>query len=681
MPTYLTPGVYVEEMPSGSMPLTAAATAVAAFVGYTAKAPLDKPDIDPLGEMPRLVTSWAEYKKLYGGFTNDALLPQAVYGYFNNGGGRCYIVRIPDRSLKKASLSLVSEDLGEGMLQLSADGAKPLVTFQSLATSGDTIVELNPQKSEADQQEAAKELEAAEARLADWQKTIRTQAQATAEGVVEAAVAAASAKGVERRAGSAASAARKLGEDPVAAASDRTSNAEQAAKDVATSSAQDAAEKAAIKAAEKAVAQAKADAATTDEAQAAAASAAIEAAFKAAGDDEEAGDAVQAAENAARAAAGDALDGGPKFDVRITHGDTVEWYPGLDVGQLDDVLNAESELVQVISHAGDDAWLAIGDDGVKMTLAQSNELDVVKSDFDGDFEERKGVTGLAIAEDVTMVMIPDLITAATKGQPPGKYDKKLWMGVQQALVAHCENERNRLAILDPPPDLNPQEVRQWRDLANLDSKFAALYYPWLEVDNPAGSTADGNSTVVVPPCGHMAGIWARTDETRGVWKAPANEPVRGILGVAQSITKLEQELLNPVGINAIRGFGTQGTKVWGARTLSATDPSWKYINVRRLFNMVEATIMDGTQWVVFEPNDQALWERVKRTVNAFLLGLWRDGALFGASPDEAFFVKCDSENNPPESRDEGKLIVEVGIAPVLPAEFVIFRISQKAQTS
>jgi phage tail sheath protein FI len=142
-----------------------------------------------------------------------------------------------------------------------------------------------------------------------------------------------------------------------------------------------------------------------------------------------------------------------------------------------------------------------------------------------------------------------------------------------------------------------------------------------------------------------------------------------------NITKAEQGLLNPIGVNCIRPFGTRGIRAWGARTLSA-ETDWQYINVRRLFNMIETTIMDGTQWVVFEPNDLALWQKVKRTLNAYLRGLWRDGALFGASPAEAFYVKCDAENNPPESIDLGRLIVEVGIAPVKPAEFVIFRISQ-----
>jgi phage tail sheath protein FI len=191
------------------------------------------------------------------------------------------------------------------------------------------------------------------------------------------------------------------------------------------------------------------------------------------------------------------------------------------------------------------------------------------------------------------------------------------------------------------------------------------------VADPSG---EGDSKLV-PPSGHMAGIWARNDSERGVHKAPANEVVRGAIGLETQVSRNEQDTLNPVGINCIRAFPGRGIRVWGARTLSS-DPSWRYLNVRRLFNFVEKSIDNGTQWVVFEPNDMDLWGRVRRNVGAFLIRLWADGALFGESADQAFFVKCDAELNTEEVRDAGQLIVEIGIAPVKPAEFVIFRISQ-----
>ncbi len=227
--------------------------------------------------------------------------------------------------------------------------------------------------------------------------------------------------------------------------------------------------------------------------------------------------------------------------------------------------------------------------------------------------------------------------------------------------------------------MTPQQIKDWRsDTAMYDSAYAALYYPWIKVDNPIGT--NGDAEVLIPPSGHIAGVWARTDETRGVWKAPANDTIRGCLDVDYATTQNEQAVLNPIGINCIRTFGTRGIRIWGARTL-ASDTDWRYINVRRLFNMVEATIAEGTQWAVFEPNDMSLWEGIKRTLNAYLRGLWSAGALFGQSVDQAFYVKCDAETNPPESIDQGLLIVEVGIAPVKPAEFVVFRIAQHKQTA
>jgi phage tail sheath protein FI len=302
---------------------------------------------------------------------------------------------------------------------------------------------------------------------------------------------------------------------------------------------------------------------------------------------------------------------------------------------------------------------------------------VQSKNFSGSESARRGINGLAVAEDVTMVVVPDLITAARRED--GSVDLNMWKAVQTALIAHCEQNGNRMAILDAPPAMTPQQIKEWRsDVAMYDSAFAALYYPWIKVENPIG--VNGDREVFVPPSGHLAGLWARTDDTRGVWKAPANDTIRGCLDVERSITQNEQSLLNPIGINCIRPFGTRGIRVWGARTLSS-DTDWRYINVRRLFNMIEATILEGTQYAVFEPNDVNLWEGVKRTLNSFLRGLWSAGALFGASADQAFYVKCDAETNPPESIDEGKLVVEVGIAPVKPAEFIVFRISQQKQVA
>jgi len=288
-------------------------------------------------------------------------------------------------------------------------------------------------------------------------------------------------------------------------------------------------------------------------------------------------------------------------------------------------------------------------------------------DYVGDSADRTGFGGLEAVDTVTMLAAPDLMAVYQQGM----IDLEGVQAVQQAMIGHCELMGDRVAVLDAPPGLNAQQVREWRmDKAGYDSKYASLYWPWIKVSDPV----NGNG-LHVPPSGHVAGLWARNDETRGVHKAPANEVIRGALSLELQITRGEHDQLNPSGINCIRAFPGRGIRVWGARTLSS-DPAWRYLNVRRLFNYVEESILEGTQWVVFEPNDLNLWQRVKRTLNAFLLRVWRDGALFGATPNEAFYVKCDEETNPPEVVDAGQLVVEVGIAPVKPAEFVVFRIAQ-----
>lgn len=285
----------------------------------------------------------------------------------------------------------------------------------------------------------------------------------------------------------------------------------------------------------------------------------------------------------------------------------------------------------------------------------------------GDSADRTGFGGLEAVDEISMVAVPDLMAAYQRGA----IDLEQVKAVQLGLIAHCELMGDRVAIIDPPPGLNARQVRVWRqETAGYDSKYAALYYPWIKSFDPA----TGQSRLV-PPSGHVAGVWARNDSERGVHKAPANEVVRGAVDLEIQITRGEQDLLNPIGVNCIRAFPGRGIRVWGARTLSS-DPAWRYLNVRRYFNYLEESILIGTQWVVFEPNDHALWARIRRNVSAFLVNEWRSGALFGAKPEDAYYVKCDEETNPPESVDVGRVVCEIGIAPVKPAEFVIFRLAQ-----
>ncbi|MCR8633769.1 phage tail sheath family protein [Paenibacillus radicis (ex Xue et al. 2023)] len=244
--------------------------------------------------------------------------------------------------------------------------------------------------------------------------------------------------------------------------------------------------------------------------------------------------------------------------------------------------------------------------------------------------------------------------------------------VQLSLVAHCENLGSRFAILDVPREKTKvADVMTHRNI--FDSNYAAMYNPWLQVFDPLDKR-----NIYIPPSGSMAGIYSRSDQTRGVQKAPANEVVRGAVGLDCQYNKGEQDILNPQGVNLIRHFAGQGIRVWGARTCSSNG-LWKYVNVRRLFIFIEESIKNGTNWVVFEPNDEQLWARVQRTIEAFLTRVWRDGALMGGSPSEAFYVNIGRSTMTQDDIDNGRLICIIGVAPVKPAEFVIFRITQKTR--
>ncbi len=272
---------------------------------------------------------------------------------------------------------------------------------------------------------------------------------------------------------------------------------------------------------------------------------------------------------------------------------------------------------------------------------------------DGGASNRTGIQSLEDIDEVSLCLAPGMWSSS----------------IHSALIQHCEVLKDRFAILDPQDGLSVEGIRTFRE--PLDTKYAALYYPWVEVRDPSVKR-----NVQVGPSGHMAGVYARVDVERGVHKAPANEVIRGITKIAQDVTKREQDMLNPKNINVLRFFPGRGNRIWGARVVSS-DPSWKYINVRRLFIYVEESIDEGTQWVVFEPNDEPLWARVRQTITNFLTSTWRSGALQGAKPDEAFFVRCDHSTMTQDDIDNGRLICLIGIAPVKPAEFVIFRIQQK----
>ncbi len=504
MPTYLSPGVYVEEVANGAGPIEGVGTAIAAFVGITEKGRFNT---------PTLVTNWSQYVESFGDFVESAYLPLSVYGFFQNGGGQAYIVRVALNG---------QAALGDG--DASAVGKLASATD---ADVGSYIV-----------------------------KAIET------------------------------------------------------------------------------------------------------------------GDKAQKISIDVQAPGKDDPKGSFKIVVKKAN-KTVETFGPLTTQKgktnVQTVVNSQSKIIRLERVGDTDLVPAVGSVALKPIDSSTLPEEVNPTDYVGDPARRSGFGGLEAIPDVTMVVAPDIMALHDQGA----LDREAVKAVQTGMIAHCEIMGNRMAILDTPRGLNAQEVKDWRvDFTNYDSAFAAMYWPWVGISDPLSGKKS-----FLPPSGMLAGIWGRNDDTRGVHKAPANEVIRGAIDLELSITRKEHDLLNPVAIDVIRTFPGRGIRVWGARTLTS-DPSWRYLNVRRYFNYLEDSILLGTQWCVFEPNDQKLWARITRTINAFLIREWRSGALFGASPAEAYFVKCDAELNTRETIDAGQVLCEIGVSPVKPAEFVIFRLSQ-----
>jgi uncharacterized protein len=507
MPTYLSPGVYVQEMESGSRPIEGVGTAVAAFVGLAPKGPQNE---------PTLIANWTQFVDNFGDFIPGSYLAHAVYGYFLNGGGLCYVVRVG-----------ASSSAGK------SSGRPKSVNAPASVTIGNLLI-------------------TAKAGGANAKPVTVEVGDATGENQPEGAV---------------------------------------------------------------------------------------------------------------------------KFSVASEGKPTEVWEAVSVVSGRDGLatkVSTESKLVTVEEIAEQPAPVKLDKGSFELVSPVAapeppNMEKLAPGDYVGDPADRTGFSGLEAIDEVTMVAVPDLLAAYEQGA----IDLEGVKAVQLAIIAHCELMGDRVAILDTPPGLSVQQVKEWRQVgAGYDSKFATAYYPWIKVFDPSSGV-----NRFVPPSGHIAGIWARSDDTRGVHKAPANEVIRGVISLETGVTKNEQELLNPIGLNVIRTFPGRGTRVWGARTLSS-DADWRYLNVRRLFNYLEESILIGTQFAVFEPNDPALWSRIRRTISAFLVNEWRKGALFGLTPEEAFYVKCDEETNPAEGIDAGQVVCQIGVAPVKPAEFVIFQLSQ-----
>ncbi len=365
------------------------------------------------------------------------------------------------------------------------------------------------------------------------------------------------------------------------------------------------------------------------------------------------------------------------FESEYVGEDLIEVYDRISLFDIAEKINDVSAFVRVTVKLGDlptdaaaqkDYANRLANGSYQLVEGKDNSTadpGFANTDFIGDESNRRGLHALDTVDNVNIIAIPDNFG-----------DRE---AILQALN-YCMLRKDCFFIADPPYSESPTQILEFKNATGplhigenpLNSSYGALYYPWVYINDPLTKKRK-----LVPPSGVVAGTYAYTDSTRGVHKAPAGT-VAGLLDsvvdVETVVTKGQQEELNPEGINVIRSF-SNGNYIWGARTL-AEDSEWQYINIRRLLLYIEESIAQGTQWVVFEPNSSGLWGQVKRNITAFLTMVWRDGALYGSSPEEAFFVKVDGENNPPESREKGILNIEIGVAPVKPAEFVIIRVKQ-----
>jgi phage tail sheath protein FI len=290
--------------------------------------------------------------------------------------------------------------------------------------------------------------------------------------------------------------------------------------------------------------------------------------------------------------------------------------------------------------------------GAALAGGADGASDITDAAYIGDAAARTGLHAFDTVDDVNNLVIPGKTSTA----------------IVQAGLDYCAGRADLGYVVDPPQGQSPQDVKAFRE--GFDSSYGFLYYPWLTINDPL---TDAPKTI--PPSGYVAGIYAKSDTERGVHKAPANEIVRGGVGLEYPVTDGEQEVLNPAGVNAIRAFRGRGIRVWGARTISSS-PNLRYVHKRRFLMFVEESIAEGTQWAVFEPNDERLWAKIIRSATGFLRRQWLEGALFGKTEEEAFFIKCDEETNPPEVRQAGQVVTVIGVNIVETAEFVIFRVGQ-----
>lgn len=369
-----------------------------------------------------------------------------------------------------------------------------------------------------------------------------------------------------------------------------------------------------------------------------------------------------------------------EFRVEARWGQRVEVHRHLSMSRLSEqyfhrVINTQSGIIKIEDH-----WAETpGPENVPVTIQETCLLDgadglftITPADFIGANigpEERFGLAAIEAEEEVDLLLCPDLMWAL--GASSGFRLESDVHVVQDAMITQCERMKTRTCILDVPDPKDHRRAGQWRLL--FDSAYAAFYFPWIVVEDRSGKMK------TIPPSGHVAGLYAACDKEMGPYRAPANVQMTGIFDLARPLSQSDLGALNDQQINCMRVFPQRGVRVWGARTTS-NDPQWRYINVRRVVNSIIASVEQGLQWSVFESNNQMLWKKLTRQISGFLMGLYKEGWFAGGTPEDAFFVKCDHETNPPEVVDAGQIIIECGVAPVRPAEFLVFRIDADTES-
>lgn len=366
-----------------------------------------------------------------------------------------------------------------------------------------------------------------------------------------------------------------------------------------------------------------------------------------------------------------------EFEVYASLKDRREAFKGLQLSPLSRryvvrVINEQSQLVRVEdlhSQSPPPRNLPQPEPAAKLTGGRDGTGIITAEDFigyDHGPEERTGLMAMGAVEEIAILCAPDAMLGYERCPTP-QADRDV-QAIHDVMVGICENRKDVFAILDTPPTKDIENIQRMR--RRIDSSYAAMYYPWIGVGGA------GRAVAKIPPSGHIAGVYARCDTEHGAFKAPANEVIEGAKELTVLLSDDHLGRLNADGINTLRSVPGRGIRVWGARTMSE-DPSWRFVNVRRLFIMLRRSVIEGTQWVVFEPNTPHTWDDVSLHVAGFLREQFRKGAFAGSKEEEAFYVKCDEEINPENVRDEGQMVIEIGVAPAVPAEFIIFDVVQQ----